>query len=79
MLPAYKRLVIDEGHHLEDAAAAHLGQQVSRRGVRRAELSDEEIDAAITNLCRCGSTPRLRAAIREASLAMPRLAPRALG
>src|SRR5690606_37554943 len=26
VLPAYKRLVIDEGHHLEDAAAAHLGQ-----------------------------------------------------
>jgi isoquinoline 1-oxidoreductase alpha subunit len=61
------------------AAAALLAQQLSRRGVRRAELSDEEIDAAITNLCRCGSTPRLRAAIREASLAMPRVAPRALG
>src|SRR5690606_27433899 len=30
VLPAYKRLVIDEGHHLEDAAAAHLGQTVSR-------------------------------------------------
>ena len=26
VLPAYKRLVIDEGHHLEDAAAAHLGR-----------------------------------------------------
>jgi ATP-dependent DNA helicase DinG len=35
VLPAYKRLVIDEGHHLEDAAAAHLGQQVSRRGLER--------------------------------------------
>ena len=35
VLPAYKRLVIDEGHHLEDAAAAHLGQQVSRRGLDR--------------------------------------------
>ena len=25
VLPAYRRLVVDEGHHLEDAAAAHLG------------------------------------------------------
>lgn len=35
VLPAYKRLVLDEGHHLEDAAAAHLGQSVSRRGLER--------------------------------------------
>ncbi len=35
VLPAYKRLVIDEGHHLEDAAADHLGQTVSRRGLDR--------------------------------------------
>ncbi len=35
VLPAYKRLIIDEGHHLEDAAAAHLGQTVSRRGLER--------------------------------------------
>lgn len=35
VLPAYKRLIVDEGHHLEDAAAAHLGQSVSRRGLER--------------------------------------------
>ena len=35
VLPAYKRLVIDEGHHLEDAAAAHLGSQVTRRSLQR--------------------------------------------
>lgn len=35
VLPAYRRLIIDEGHHLEDAAAAHLGQEVSRRGLER--------------------------------------------
>ncbi len=35
VLPSYKRLVIDEGHHLEDAAAAHLGAQVTRRGMLR--------------------------------------------
>lgn len=35
VLPAFTRLVIDEGHHLEDAAAAHLGHTVSRRGLQR--------------------------------------------
>ncbi|HEY9227066.1 MAG TPA: JAB domain-containing protein, partial [Gemmatimonadaceae bacterium] len=35
VLPAYQRLVIDEGHHLEDAAAAHLGTTVSRRSLQR--------------------------------------------
>jgi hypothetical protein len=31
---------------------------------RNADPSDAEVDAAITNLCRCGTTPRVRAAIR---------------
>ncbi|AHG90518.1 helicase c2 [Gemmatirosa kalamazoonensis] len=35
VLPAYKRLVVDEGHHLEDAAAAHLGASVTRRSLQR--------------------------------------------
>jgi len=35
VLPAYKRLVIDEGHHLEDAAASHLGASVTRRALTR--------------------------------------------
>jgi ATP-dependent DNA helicase DinG len=35
VLPAYKRLVVDEGHHLEDAAAAHLGSVATRRSVQR--------------------------------------------
>jgi ATP-dependent DNA helicase DinG len=35
VLPAYRRLVIDEGHHLEDAAAAHLGSVATRRAVQR--------------------------------------------
>ena len=35
VLPAYGRLVIDEGHHLEDAAATHLGTTVTRRGLLR--------------------------------------------
>jgi ATP-dependent DNA helicase DinG len=35
VLPPYRRLVLDEAHHLEDVAAMHLGAQVSRFGVER--------------------------------------------
>jgi ATP-dependent DNA helicase DinG len=35
VLPPYKRLVLDEGHHLEEVAAGHLGIQVTSRSVRR--------------------------------------------
>ena len=35
VLPSYRRIVVDEGHHLEDAAAAHLGSTVTRRGLQR--------------------------------------------
>ena len=35
VLPPYRRLVLDEAHNLEDAATAHLGASVTRRGVLR--------------------------------------------
>ena len=35
VLPPYKRLILDEGHHLEDVAAKHLGTHVTSRGVQR--------------------------------------------
>ncbi len=35
VLPSYRRVIIDEGHHLEDAAANHLGVSVTRRGMAR--------------------------------------------
>ena len=35
VLPPYRRLVLDEAHHLEDVAAHHLGTQVSMIGVQR--------------------------------------------
>jgi isoquinoline 1-oxidoreductase alpha subunit len=39
--------------------------------------SDADIDASITNLCRCGTTPRIRAAIRSAAASMrPAVAPK---
>jgi len=31
------------------------------------EPTDEDIDDAMTNLCRCGTYPRIRAAIKRAS------------
>ena len=31
--------------------------------------TDEDIDAAITNVCRCGTYPRVRAAIRSVTAA----------
>jgi ATP-dependent DNA helicase DinG len=35
VLPSYARLVIDEAHHLEDAASSHLAATASRRGIQR--------------------------------------------
>ena len=35
VIPPYARLVIDEGHHLEDAASSHLGVTTSRRALQR--------------------------------------------
>jgi len=35
VLPAYKHLIIDEAHNVEDAATSHLGGQLTRRGLYR--------------------------------------------
>jgi ATP-dependent DNA helicase DinG len=35
VLPSYKRVVLDEAHHLEDTAAHHMGHQVTWHGVVR--------------------------------------------
>ena len=40
---------------------------VSALLARNPNPSDEEIDAEITNICRCGTYPRVRAAIRSLS------------
>lgn len=34
--------------------------------------TDEQMDAALTNLCRCGTQPRMREAIRDAARAVAR-------
>lgn len=35
VLPPYSRLILDEGHHLEDAAGSHLGATITRNGLER--------------------------------------------
>ncbi|HEX2722688.1 MAG TPA: ATP-dependent DNA helicase [Gemmatimonadaceae bacterium] len=59
VIPAYNRVVIDEGHHLEDAAAAHLGASATKRGMQR----------LLSRLARSGSARRpgrgLLAALEE--------------
>ncbi|MFN2399648.1 MAG: helicase C-terminal domain-containing protein [Gemmatimonadaceae bacterium] len=35
VLPAFRRLIVDEGHHLEDAATRHLGSSVSALALHR--------------------------------------------
>ena len=37
---------------------------------RKSDPSDADIDAAMTNLCRCGTYPRVRAAIKSAAKQM---------
>jgi len=36
VLPAYRHLILDEGHNVEDAATSHLGAEVTRNGVQSA-------------------------------------------
>lgn len=71
----------DRGHPLQQVFAA---DNVSQCGYcvpgiimaasvllkRNSDPSDEEIDGAITNICRCGIYPRLRGAIRRAGRVM---------
>ncbi len=35
ILPKYNRIIIDEGHHLEDAATSMFGRKISTRSMRR--------------------------------------------
>lgn len=35
VLPAYKHVILDEAHNVEDAATSHLGVEVTRRGLYR--------------------------------------------
>jgi isoquinoline 1-oxidoreductase alpha subunit len=44
---------------------------------KNADPSDADIDAAITNICRCGTYPRIRAAIKSAAATLRPALPKA--
>ncbi len=70
VLPPYRRLILDEGHHLEETAAEHLGRRATSRGLER-QLARLERGGGTKGLL-----PALRAAI--AAEADPQAAPAAL-
>jgi isoquinoline 1-oxidoreductase alpha subunit len=68
----------DKPHALQAAWVAHQVPQCGycQSGMlmaaaallaKNANPSDADIDAAITNICRCGTYPRIRAAIKTAA------------
>jgi len=73
VLPAYRRVVLDEAHNLEDVATAHLGASLSRRGLFRTlgrlDRRGRGILAAIEERLRAGADDLLQqdalARIRE--------------
>jgi isoquinoline 1-oxidoreductase alpha subunit len=71
----------DKPHALQAAWVAHQVPQCGycQSGMlmaaaallaKNANPSDADIDAAITNICRCGTYPRIRAAIKTAATAL---------
>jgi len=73
VLPAYKRVVFDEAHHLEDAATARLGTEITRAGMftalsrldRRGKGILASIEAALTGAPASITGRRLRERIGE--------------
>jgi ATP-dependent DNA helicase DinG len=63
VIPSWNRLVIDEGHHLEDAAAAHLGATATRRGLQR--LMSRLVRTATTRRSSGGLLTALEASLRK--------------
>ena len=71
--------------HLADVQAAWIEAQVPQCGYcqsgmliaaeallrRNPDPSDADINAAMTNICRCGTYPRIRAAIKRAASTRP--------
>jgi isoquinoline 1-oxidoreductase alpha subunit len=45
---------------------------VSALLARNASPSEDELAAAVTNICRCGTYPRIRAAVRALAMAHSR-------
>jgi isoquinoline 1-oxidoreductase alpha subunit len=68
-------------HHVPQCGYCQSGLLMAAAALLAANRNptDGEIDAAITNLCRCGTTPRVREAIRSAARRMPLSARRGIG
>jgi isoquinoline 1-oxidoreductase subunit alpha len=60
------------GHQVPQCGYCQSGMLIAAAALlaRNADPSDAEIDAAMTNICRCGTYPRVRAAIHAAARAM---------
>lgn len=59
-------------HQVPQCGYCQSGMLMAAAGLlkRNRRPSDADIDAAITNLCRCGTYPRIRAAIQHAAAVM---------
>ncbi len=60
------------GHQVPQCGYCQSGMLIAAAALlaRNPDPSDAEIDAAMTNICRCGTYPRVRAAIHAAARAM---------
>ena len=63
-----------EAHQVPQCGYCQSGMLMAAADLlaRTPNPSDADIDAAMTNLCRCGTYPRVRAAIKAAAKQMPR-------
>ena len=64
-------------HQVPQCGYCQSGMQMAVAALLRDNPSptDVDIDAAITNICRCGCYDRIRAAIHDAARRMPRAEP----
>ena len=68
VLPPYRRLVLDEGHHLEDTAAEHLGKQATSRGVERLLSRLERQNRGVVPALRAALASEAEERLREDAL-----------
>ncbi len=68
VLPPYRRLILDEAHHLEDTAADHLGHQASSRGVERLFGRLERANRGVLPALRAALAGDADEVLREAAL-----------
>ncbi len=70
VLPPYRRLILDEAHHLEDTAADHLGHQATSRGIERLFGRLERANRGVLPALRAALASDADEVLREAALAV---------